>query len=496
MLGENVVITDLPSRTYTVPAALVASLGERVDLSTVCTVLQNSSPDSHAHLWASRIAGGLERDRVKQEQDVLASIGYDPEKYLYWGKTDPDDEDAIVAVGRIAYPYTNVGSTEFLDEKRTWTPATDDLKHDKSIVGVGLDKSLLAFTASSFMSGTRQVLLAYGEPLMFLDHQPLLASAATSLNSKYSEGRVYAVVDSTDTTAVMDVVQIKPGPHVYRRDGGAWVLDESMLDSLMSVSPPSIVELDETTASSVLEQVDAGKANQVDPDSEGSATEGEQLVPENDGDGSSSTDQGIATNHKKAIDTRPPSASSTPVSTGKPSDTPSKDTYTSNKNKSQLKDGSSAMVSALLQHYDELETLTAAMRLCGHPVSKDRFETKKTAMQRAALCREELELRQAQLQQVVLPALIADAASVHDATPDQLKAKHLRKYWVRGKGAVKIAWGAPGDFTRCVRQLQKYLGARAPGYCAKRHRETVGYWPGDKRNTGDLKGATGQKSFK
>jgi hypothetical protein len=59
-------------------------------------------------------------------------------------------------------------------------------------------------------------------------------------------------------------------------------------------------------------------------------------------------------------------------------------------------------------------------------------------------------------------------------------AEKLRKYWTKGPGAAKIRWNTPGDWTRCVRQLGKYLGPRAKGYCALRHKEMTGHWTGDK----------------
>ena len=61
-------------------------------------------------------------------------------------------------------------------------------------------------------------------------------------------------------------------------------------------------------------------------------------------------------------------------------------------------------------------------------------------------------------------------------------AEELRRYWTVGKGGLKIRWGTGGDWTRCVRNLKKYLGARSKGYCALRHKEMNGMWPGDKRN--------------
>ena len=59
-------------------------------------------------------------------------------------------------------------------------------------------------------------------------------------------------------------------------------------------------------------------------------------------------------------------------------------------------------------------------------------------------------------------------------------AEKLRRYWTVGKGGAKIRWGTGGDWTRCVRYLSKYLGPRAKGYCALRHKEMTGLWTGDK----------------
>jgi len=66
-------------------------------------------------------------------------------------------------------------------------------------------------------------------------------------------------------------------------------------------------------------------------------------------------------------------------------------------------------------------------------------------------------------------------------------AEALRRYWTRGKGALKIRWGTPGDWTRCVRQLAKYMGPRAKGYCQLRHKEATGVYTGSKFNPGRKK---------
>ena len=59
-------------------------------------------------------------------------------------------------------------------------------------------------------------------------------------------------------------------------------------------------------------------------------------------------------------------------------------------------------------------------------------------------------------------------------------AERLRHYWLYGPGAAKILWNTPGDWTRCVGFLSKYLGTRARGYCSLRHKEATGMWTGDR----------------
>lgn len=63
-------------------------------------------------------------------------------------------------------------------------------------------------------------------------------------------------------------------------------------------------------------------------------------------------------------------------------------------------------------------------------------------------------------------------------------AEQLRRYWSTGQGAGKIRWGTPGDWTRCTRQLSKYMGARAKGYCQRMHHRNTGVYTGSRANVG------------
>jgi hypothetical protein len=73
-------------------------------------------------------------------------------------------------------------------------------------------------------------------------------------------------------------------------------------------------------------------------------------------------------------------------------------------------------------------------------------------------------------------------------------AEALRRYWTKGKGAAKIRWGTPGDWTRCVRNLSKYMGPRAKGYCQLRHKEATGVYTGSKFNPG-VRGSSNSSMF-
>lgn len=82
------------------------------------------------------------------------------------------------------------------------------------------------------------------------------------------------------------------------------------------------------------------------------------------------------------------------------------------------------------------------------------------------------------------PASKPDApATKSDSTPSgHFIAEQGKAYWSgtgtdRGKRS-DITWGVPGDFAKCVAETTPHLGAKAKGYCANRHHEATGAWPG------------------
>ncbi len=65
-----------------------------------------------------------------------------------------------------------------------------------------------------------------------------------------------------------------------------------------------------------------------------------------------------------------------------------------------------------------------------------------------------------------------------DANPSGSEAS-LKQYWGPGAGGIKIRWGQPGDFDRCVREVGRYITNEheLKGFCANVHHDVLGYWP-------------------
>jgi hypothetical protein len=78
------------------------------------------------------------------------------------------------------------------------------------------------------------------------------------------------------------------------------------------------------------------------------------------------------------------------------------------------------------------------------------------------------------------PESLTAAPGTHDG-PGWLthprETQRLRRYWTRGAGAAKIAWGTPNDLTRCHALLSKYIPPPWTwGTCQNMHKEALGFW--------------------
>jgi hypothetical protein len=93
------------------------------------------------------------------------------------------------------------------------------------------------------------------DPSIDPGHDPVAAAGVTPL--------YLAEVDKDDTQAVLDCFAIIPAQaqgdqiEVYKRDGGSWQTDAADRVVLQGPTPPPLVQLDQETLTSVLQQVDA-----------------------------------------------------------------------------------------------------------------------------------------------------------------------------------------------------------------------------------------------
>lgn len=123
---------------------------------------------------------------------------------------------------------------------------------------------------------------------------------------------------------------------------------------------------------------------------------------------------------------------------------------------------------------DELtEEDLAALKACGCMEAVDDEEMED-------LCDPDAEVCETEAESVVAGAFAPGTKDGPGWLTHPRATARIRRYWVRGKGAAKIRWGAPGDFNRCRRQLAKYVQNPEwlAGLCANMHKEALGIWPG------------------
>jgi hypothetical protein len=71
-------------------------------------------------------------------------------------------------------------------------------------------------------------------------------------------------------------------------------------------------------------------------------------------------------------------------------------------------------------------------------------------------------------------------AGGQEATPSDVAAtERLHVYWTTGPGGIKIAWGTPGDFDRCVALVERHMPGKAEGYCNLLHKRATGMYPAE-----------------
>lgn len=241
----------------------------------------------------------------------------------------------------------------------------------------------------------------------------------------------FALVDATDTTAVLDVLAIvkdsSGNPQAWKRTGGKWQNDPATLAQLTGSTPPPVIELTvPEPATSVIAQIDAsdGSANKFPTD---------------------------------AVPTQAPVTAAGFVVPGTD-----------------------------LAIYDEADIVSAVSTF--DTLDPDvQSEAKRIIRTRAvALNRKDLipvdwrtvssvEAGEAFASQSPLYSEFGDVIVAAGHPFKGAKgAERLKEYWIHGEGAAKIRWGTPGDLTRAHNHLAKYVGPMAWGLAANYHKALFG----------------------
>lgn len=315
-----------------------------------------------------------------------------------------------------------------------------------------------------------------------------------------------AFVSPDDPRAVMDVVALVPEnksstePTAYKRKEGQWIRDDQALRDLKSATPPPVVPLDATVLNDVLQQVDGvspaiaasgliplmslDNIRRAIPVSRVDAIIAAAIAKD---DEALLAAGGVDRNRGNAEQLRrywTHGEGAAKIRWGQPGD------WTRCVRHLSKYLGPRAKGYCQLRHKEALGMYTATHAKLDKARNLDVIEQPITVVTDEDM-QTPIEIIIAQpddmyddsfVPEPEIENLLQDEACQKAMTAaggldrNRGNAEELRRYWTVGKGAAKIRWGTPGDWTRCVRQLSKYMGVRAKGYCQLRHKEATGMY--------------------
>ena len=282
----------------------------------------------------------------------------------------------------------------------------------------------------------------------------------------------FAIVSADDPSAVLDLVSLVPAsstttdPMTYIRKEKQWVRNEAILVDMNSPTPPPVVPLDAASLKSVIEQVDGitSVAASLTPD--------EELITVLWGKGGKV--MFLASPSEEAL-------TAAGIVVAEEQDLADALIQITQKYGKFNEDDSGVWAGYESAEENENKEIGVNCANCMLYAGGDVCKIIEQPVEPMGYCRFALIP-----DGIVKPKPMQAAGG---ADRNRGNAENLRRYWTIGKGGLKIRWATPGDWTRCYRNLKKYMGPRAKGYCSLRHKEMTGMWPGDKRNPGMRKGA-------
>ena len=315
-----------------------------------------------------------------------------------------------------------------------------------------------------------------------LYYQPAVPRVTPSVTAAASEDKImtpetsdvqpifFAIVSEDDPSAVIDLVSLVPAATdstnsmTYTRENKQWVRNEAILVDMNSATPPPVVPLDAAALKSVIEQVDGvtSVAASVNPDEKFITVlwgKGGNVMFLASPDEEALTAAGIIVAEEQEL-----------------ADALIEITQKHGKFNS---DDSGVWAGYESAEENENKEIGVNCANCMLYAGGDVCKIIEQPVEPMGYCRFAL----------IPDGIVKPMQAAGGADRNRGNAENLRRYWTIGKGGLKIRWATPGDWTRCYRNLKKYMGPRAKGYCSLRHKEMTGMWPGDKRNPGMKKGA-------
>lgn len=339
--------------------------------------------------------------------------------------------------------------------------------------------------------------------------QPVVASGGVGADI------VYAIVDEMDTSAVLDVIRVAPGPVAYKRSGGKWVKDQPTLLRLLGVDPPPVVELRANQVEEVIGQVDAFDQSHPVKSDKPAMTAASWMEAEHPREGGKfAKKQGFlpsANAAKKALKKTPPKkkrAGGIPsIYTGFNPEAGQRDEIVlkaindvnkrlaAKDNEFDVKFAKEGLGESRRREIFDRQlrglrerlvragvnshglALVVEAKLKGERNRRDDFERERK--NRA----EQERVRRMQNYWASINVPAAGPSHLGLTSDASHMPGNLKKYWVAGKGAAKIRWNTSGDYNRCRRALAKYLAPeQVDGACASLHHVATGQWPGKGRH--------------
>lgn len=351
-----------------------------------------------------------------------------------------------------------------------------------------------------------------------------------------------AIVAKDDPDAVMDVIALVPAnkqstvPTAFKRVLGKWKLFPQVMDDLRSATPPPVVKLDETSLQNVLSQMEGTKATTAaatmdhvlmvlfGPDEAEMQLRAAEFLADHEsltaaggadrnrgnaerlrrywvhGEGAAKIRWGTAGDWKRCVKHLSKYLGVRAKGYCQLRHKDALGFYTATHAKKDRAMKASGGYQAPAEEYQLSMDYSAATDFTevtdhdmGTPMSElmtysDQYHDKAwtPAEEVAEALREANKCNDAEFADFAACRYPVTAAGVLDKIRSKIfdknpkNAERLRLYWTTGKGGAKIRWNTGGDWKRCVRHLSKFLGPRAKGYCALRHKEMTGLWTGDK----------------